>query len=180
VNFRVGSPWGRTAMLTGWGESKQTFSPRNFQNYFTSSYIGLEHRFGDRLNVRAMLEYVRAWRVIEVPGGTPANPGPSTTRSGTAQNLRPAAWVNYGFGHNFSLQASSSYSSEREFHVYDATQNGVSLSYAIPIHRKFAAEEGPLTLAYPIRITGGVQADTFFNFPGGHNQVRPYIGITIF
>lgn len=181
VNFRVGSPWGRTALLTGWGESKQTFTPRNFQNYFTSSYIGLEHRFGDHLDVRAMLEYIRAWRVIEYPGGTPLNPGPSITRNGTAQDLRPGAWVSYGFRRNWDLQVTSSYSSERSFHVYDATQNGFSLSYALPVHRRLADESGPLNVAYPIRITGGVQADTFFNFPNGHNQqVRPYIGITIF
>jgi tetratricopeptide (TPR) repeat protein len=168
VNFRVGSPWGRTAMLTGWGQSKQTFSPRNFQNYFTSTYIGLEHRFGEHLNVRAMLEDVRAWRVID-------------TRSGTAQNVRPTAWVSYGFMRNWDLQVTSSYSSTRSFHVYDAAQNGFSLSYALPVHRRFTDEGDPVTLAYPIRITGGVQADTFFNFPSGHNQqVRPYIGITIF
>ena len=34
VDFRVGSPWGRTALLTGWGQSKQTFSPVNYQNYY--------------------------------------------------------------------------------------------------------------------------------------------------
>jgi tetratricopeptide (TPR) repeat protein len=168
VNFRVGSPWGRTAMLTGWGQSKQTFTPRNFQNYFTSSYIGLEHRFGEHLNVRAMLEDVRAWRVID-------------SRSGTAQNVRPTAWVSYGFMRNWDLQVTSSYSSTRSFHVYDAAQNGFSLSYALPVHRRIDDEGGPVTLAYPIRITGGVQTETFFNFPSGHNQlVRPYIGITIF
>ena len=115
-----------------------------------------------------MLEDVRAWRVID-------------TRSGTAQNVRPTAWVSYNFMRNWDLQVTSSYSSTRSFHVYDAAQNGFSLSYALPVHRRFADEGGPVVLAYPIRITGGVQTDTFFNFPSGHNQqVRPYIGITIF
>jgi tetratricopeptide (TPR) repeat protein len=168
VNFRVGSPWGRTALVTGWGQSKETFSPRNYQNYFTSSYIGLERRFGEHLDVKAILEDIRAWRVVD-------------TNSGIAQNVRPAAWVNYGFKRNWDLQVSSAYSSTRSFHVYDATQNGFSVSYALPVRRRFTDEGAPLTLAYPIRFSAGVQDESFFNFPSGHNQqIRPYIGITIF
>ncbi len=168
IDFRVGSPWGKTALLTGWGQSKQTFSPRNYQNYFTSSYIGLERRFGDHLDVRAMLEFVRAWRVVD-------------TNSGIAQNLRPAAWINYSFKRNWNAQFSSAYSSPRSFHAYDAIQNGFSVSYAVPIRRRFNDEGGPVTLAYPIRFSAGVQGQTFFSFPSGNNnQLRPYIGITIF
>ncbi|HKF50421.1 MAG TPA: tetratricopeptide repeat protein [Terracidiphilus sp.] len=168
VDFRVGSPWGRTAMVTGWGESKQTFSPTNYQNYFTSSYIGLEHRFGERLNVRAMVEDLRAWRVFNA-------------NSGIAQNLRPAGWLGYTFKRNWDFQVSSAYSSVRSFHAYDATQNGFSISYALPVRRRMTGEGTPLTLAYPIRISGGVQSENFFNFTSGHNQqLRPYIGITIF
>jgi len=168
VDFRVGSPWGRTAMVTGWGQSKQTFSPRNYQNYFTSSYIGLEHRFGDRLRVRAIVEDLRAWRVVD-------------TKSGIAQNLRPAAWIDFSFKRNWNMQFSSAYSSVRSFHVYDVSQNSFSVSYALPVHRRFTDEGGPVTLAYPIRFSAGVQNESFFNFPSGHNQqVKPYIGITIF
>lgn len=168
VDFRVGSPWGRTAMVTGWGESKQTFSPMNFENYFTSSYIGLEHRFGERVNVRAMMEDLRAWRVF---GGN----------SGIAQNVRPAAWADYAFKRNWDLQVSSAYSSTRSYHVYDATQNGFSLSYALPVRRRVTDEGGPMTLAYPIRFSAGMQDETFFNFKGSQSQqLRPYFGITIF
>lgn len=169
VDFRVGSPWGRTALLTGWGESKQTFSPVNYQNYYTSSYIGLERRFGDHLDVRAMAEDVRSWRVVGL-------------NSGIAQNLRPAGGVDYTFKRNWDLQANSAYSSVRGFHVYDATQSGVSISYAMPFRHKVSGNEaGPLTYAYPIRFAAGVQDESFFNFPGAHSQqLRPYIGITIF
>ena len=27
VDFRVGEPWGKTALVTGWGDTDQTFSP---------------------------------------------------------------------------------------------------------------------------------------------------------
>jgi tetratricopeptide (TPR) repeat protein len=168
VDFRVGSPWGKTAMITGWGQNKQTFSPVNYQNYYTSTYIGLEHRFGEHLDIRAMLEDVRAWRVV---GGN----------SAIAQNLRPAAWIDYSFKRNWNLQFSSAYSSTRGFHAYDATQNGFSISYAVPVRRRFTDEGGPLTLAYPIRFSAGLQSEDFFSFPGNQKQqLRPYIGITIF
>jgi len=169
IDFRVGSPWGRTALLTGWGESKQTFSPVNYQNYFTSSYIGLDRRFGDHLDVRAMLEDFRSWRVVGL-------------NSGIAQDLHPAGSVDYSFKRNWDVQLSSAYSSTRSFHIYDATQNGFSVSYAMPFRRSVSnGETGPLTLAYPIRFSAGMQDETFFNFPGPHSQqLRPYFGITIF
>jgi hypothetical protein len=169
VDFRVGSPWGRTALLTGWGESKETFAPVNYQNYITSSYIGLSRRFGDHLDVRAMLEDLRSWRVVN-------------SNSGIAQNLRPAGWVDYTFKRNWDLQLSSAYSSTRGFHIYDATQNGFSISYAMPFRHKVSGNEAErLTYAYPIRFAGGVQDETFFNFGGPQSQqLRPYVGITIF
>ena len=168
LEFRVGTPWGKTALVTGWGYSDQKFSPQNYENYFTSSYIGLERRFGARINVRAMVEDLRAWRVFG-------------SSSGIAQNLRPAGMVDFTPRKNFDVQASSSYSSTRGFHVYDATQNSFSVSYARPFRRKLTDAGGPITFAYPLRFSAGVQQETFFNFTGGHNQqLRPYFGITIF
>jgi hypothetical protein len=168
VDFRVGEPWGKTALVTGWGDTDQTFSPDGYKNHYTSSYAGLERRFFDRLNVRAVAEYLRAWRIVE-------------PNSGIAQNLRPAGSVDFALTRNWDLQASTAYSSNRGFHVYDATQYGFSISYTRPFHRKFNDESGEVTLQYPIRISGGLQAETFFNFPGGHNQqLRPYVSLTLF
>lgn len=168
LDFRVGSPWGKTALVTGWGYTDTKFHPARYENYYTSSYIGLERRFGQKLNVRAMLEDLRAWRIFG-------------SNSGIAQNLRPAAMIDWTPKRNWDVQASSSYSSNRSFHAYDATQNGVSVSYALPFHRRFNDAGEPLTYAYPLRFSGGVQEETFFNFNGGHSQqLRPYIGITIF
>ena len=168
VDFRVGAPWGKTALVTGWGATHQTFSPDGYENYYTSSYAGIERQFSDRLNLRAVAEYLRAWRIV------PPN-------SGIAQDLRPAGTVDFALTRNWDLQASTAYSSTRGFHVYDATQNGFSISYAKPFHRKFNDESGEVTLQYPIRISGGLQEETFFNFPGGHTQqFRPYVSLTLF
>ena len=168
LDFRVGSPWGKTALITGWGYSDQKFNPRRYENYFTSSYVGVERRFGQHINVRAMLEDMRAWRIFNAS-------------SGIAQNLRPAGMIDWTPKRNWDVQVSSSYSSTRSFHVYDATQNGFSVSYARPFRRKLTDAGEPLTYAYPLRFSAGVQEETFFNFSGTKStQLRPYFGITIF
>jgi tetratricopeptide (TPR) repeat protein len=168
VDFRVGAPWGKTALVTGWGRNNQQFSPTNYENYYTSSYIGLERRFADRLKIRGIVEDLRAWRTVG-------------TNSGIAQNLRPSGTVDFVPSRNWDLQVSTAYSSTRGFHVYDAIQNGFSISYARPFRRKFNDETGEVSLAYPIRLSAGFQTETFFNFPGQQNQqFRPYVSITIF
>ncbi|HEY1804057.1 MAG TPA: tetratricopeptide repeat protein, partial [Terracidiphilus sp.] len=168
VDFRVGAPWGKTALITGWGTNDQKFSPANYEDYLTSSYIGVDRRFGERLDVRAMVEDLRAWRVVG-------------TNSGIAQNLRPAGTVDFTPNRSWDVQVSSAYSSTRSFHAYDSIQNGFTLSYARPFRRKFNDDSGQVVLQYPIRFSGGIQQETFFNFMGGHNQqFRPYISISLF
>ena len=167
VDFRIGSPWGKTALLTGWGASDILYKPQTYEAYFTSSYVGIERRFGQRLDIKALAEDIRAWRIVG-------------SNSAIAQNLRPSAVVNFSPRRNWNVQLQSAYSSTRGFHVYDSTQNGFSVSYALPFRRKFTGDSGDLSLAYPIRFSGGVQDDTFFNFTGGHQQIRPYIEISIF
>jgi len=168
LDFRVGAPWGKTALLTGWGATDQFFTPDNFENYYTSAYIGMEHRFSERLNARAILEDLRSWRVV-------------TAAEGIAQNLRPAGMVEYRPNRNWDLQANTAFSSPRSFHAYDAFQNGFSVTYARPFRRKFRDDSGDVVLQYPIRFSAGLQEETFFNFTGGQNtQFRPYVRISLF
>jgi tetratricopeptide (TPR) repeat protein len=168
IDFRVGEPWGKTALVTGWGANDQLFTPENFENYYTSSYVGLERRFGERLDLRAVAEDLRAWRVVG-------------KRSGIAQNLRPAGTVDFVPKRNWDIQAAMAYSDTRSFHVYDAIQSGFSVSYGLPIHRKFNDQSTDVVLQYPIRFAAGMQEETFFNFSSAHSQqLRPYVGITIF
>ena len=168
LDFRVGAPWGRTALLTGWGANDQTFQPVQIEDYYTSTYVGLERRISQRLDVKAIAEDLRAWRTVG-------------SRSGLAQDFRPAASVDFAFRRNWDFQASTAFSSTRGFHIYDATQNGFAVSYAMPVHRRFQAESGPLDIAYPIRFSAGLQDETFFNFSGSSSQqLRPYVSVSIF
>lgn len=168
VDFRVGAPWGTTALVTGWGVNDQKFSPVNYEDYYTSSYIGLERLFSSYLNVRVLVEDLRAWRVVGV-------------NTGNAQDLRTAAKIDFTPHPNWDLSVSSAYSSTRSFHVYDAIQNGFSLSYARPFRRKFKDDSKEIVLAYPIRFSAGLQEEDFFNFKGGQTQqLRPYVQISVF
>ncbi|MGB6689213.1 MAG: tetratricopeptide repeat protein [Terracidiphilus sp.] len=175
VDFRVGAPWGKTAFVTGWGSNDQLFTPERYENYYTSSYAGIERHFGSRLDVRAVAEDVRAWRVVAI------RPGTIGIKGGIAQDLRPAGTIDFTPKRNWDVQFSSAYSSTRSFHVYDATQNGFSISYARPFRRMFKDESESLDLEYPIRFSAGFQEESFFNFAGAHNQqFRPYVQINIF
>jgi glycosyltransferase involved in cell wall biosynthesis/Tfp pilus assembly protein PilF len=160
VDFRVGSPWGKTALVTGWGRNDEKFNPIAYEDYYTSSYIGLERKFKERLTVAAMVDDLRAWRVVG-------------SNSGIAQNLRPAGNVSFIPKKNWVVQFNSAYSSNRGFHIYDAIQNGFSVSYSKPIRHKYDDKSGDVELQYPIQFSAGLQQESFFNFTGGQtDQLR--------
>jgi tetratricopeptide (TPR) repeat protein len=168
VDFKVGVPWGNTKLLTGWGSNDQKFSFLSYESYFTDSYVGLERRFDDKLDVKALAEDIRAWRLV-------------SGRSGIAQSLRPAATVDFTPNHRWEFQLTSAYSSARSFHVYDQIQNAFSVTYAKPFHHKFNDDSGEVVLEYPIRFSAGFQEQSFFNFPGTKSeQFRPYVRISLF
>jgi tetratricopeptide (TPR) repeat protein len=168
VDFRVGAPWGKTALITGWGADDLLFKSAYIEYYFTSSYVGIDHKFSQRLDVKALAEDVRAWRIYQ-------------NRWGISQNLRPAGSIDFVPKRNWDLQVSSAYSSVRGFHLYDATENSVSISYSRSLRRMFNDSSTPVALQYPIRFSAGIQQESFMNFPGAQNQTfRPYAEITIF
>jgi tetratricopeptide (TPR) repeat protein len=168
LNFRVGRPWGKTALLTGWGARDDRFTPVISEDYYTSAYLGIERRVSERINFTVVTEYLRAWRVQ----------GPNFA---IAQALRPAGSVHYAPTRNWSVQASVAYSRNMGFHFYDAVQSGFAISYAMPFHRTFKEAGRDVELKYPIRFSAGMQQETFFNFTGGQNQqFRPYLRVTLF
>jgi tetratricopeptide (TPR) repeat protein len=168
LDFRVGRPWGKTALVTGWGARDEQFFPVIREFYYTSAYLGIERRFSQRLSFRVLAEDLRAWRV-------------EGNKFAIAQALRPAGSVQFSPTRNWSVQASAAYSRNMGFHVYDALQGSFAISYAMPIHREFKDKSGQVELQYPIRFSAGIQQQTFFNFTGGQNQqFRPYVRIDLF
>lgn len=174
INFRVGEPWGKTALVTGWIANDQTFKSQELGNseyYYTSSYIGLAHRFSAHLNAEALVADTRAFRVVPF----------SPIHSAVSQGLIPAATIDFSPTPHWDIQASTSYESTRGFHVYDMTQSGFSLSYTRPLDRTFNDKTGKVRLKYPIRVSAGLREENFLNFTHGQNQqFRPYVSITLF
>lgn len=168
LNFRVGRPWGKTALVTGWGATDQQFSPVISENYYTSAYLGVERRVSPRLQITVVAEHLRAWRIF---GGA----------SAIAQALRPAGSVQYAPSRNWSVRGSAAYSRNMGAHLYDAVQTGFAISYAMPVRRAFKEDGREVELRYPIRFSAGMQQQTFFNFAGGTNeQFRPYFSVSLF
>ena len=98
-----------------------------------------------------------------------------------AQAVRAAGTVRFAATRNWILQAGGAYSDTLGFHDYNAVQTNFSATYAVPFHRGFQEETGKVSLQYPIRFTGGIQQESFFNFPGPHSQqFRPYFNISLF
>jgi tetratricopeptide (TPR) repeat protein len=168
LNFRVGRPWGKTALVTGWGARDDRFSPVISEDYYTSAYLGLERRISGRVNFTVVAEDLRAWRV-------------QNYSYAIAQALRPAGSVQFAPTRNWSVQMSAAYSRNMGSHVYDAVQSGFAISYAMPVHRAFKDAGREVELQYPIRFSAGMQQEDFVNFTGGQNQqFRPYLRITLF
>ena len=168
LNFHVGRPWGQNALIAGWGANDQQFTPVGIEDYFTSSYVGFTRRFSNRWDAQAVVEDVRAWRIV-------------TPRSGIAQAVRYAGTIDFTPTPSWDLQASLSYENTRTYHAYDATQNGFSVSYTKALHHTLNNATGEVEAQYPLHFSAGFAQETFFNFtPGKNQQFRPYVSVTIF
>jgi tetratricopeptide (TPR) repeat protein len=169
IEFRVGRPWGKTGFITGWGARDEQFSPIVRENYYTSTYAGIEQILSERFRFRAIGEYLRAWRV-------------DGNNFAIAQAFRPAGNMEFDLTRNWAITASGAYSRNMGIHAYDAFETGFSVSYALPIHRTLEDNGRSLEVRYPIRFSAGMQQEAFFNFPGtnSNHQFRPYVQISIF
>ncbi len=174
INFRVGAPWSKTALLTGWGLTDQQFPSRQFgfrQNRFTSSYVGLSRSFGKKFEAEAILEDLRAWRIAPF----------SPIHSAIAQALHPAGTIHYAPTQNWGVTANFGLENTRGFHIYDLLETGASVSYTRPFSRSFQSDTGELRSRSPIRLSLGFQQESFLNFARGTNQqFRPFVSLTLF
>ena len=172
--FRVGRPWGRNALITGWRLTNQQFfsSPLgNRQNFYTSSYIGFDSRLSQRFSVEALIEDLRAWRSLPF----------SPIYTAVSQGLRPGVAVRYAARDHWQMQASSSFESVRGFHTYDMFQNSFTVSYMRVLNRSFNEGTGETHLKYPIRFSAGIQEQNFPNFNSGSNiKLVPVFNLSIF
>jgi len=151
--FKVGRPWGKTSLITGYGVRDVLFRPLIREYYTTDAYLGLQRRFGTRLQFAVLADYIRAW---EVQGYDYA----------TAQAIRPAARFEYNKSARWSVTGTFALSRGQGFHTYDNTQSGFLVSYVKPLRGALRDGDQQVPVAYPLRFSFGFQQQMFYNFSG--------------
>ncbi len=162
IDFRVGRPWGKTALVTGYNGRNLLFSPDVSQDttqiteyYQTVSYAGLQRQFGTHTSVMAAAEFLRAWRITDLTYSI-------------AQTLRPRFTVDERIGKHWAISASGAWSSGRSFHDYDNITSNFVATYTrergLPWGKGAHSESDSLN--YPLRFSFGFGQQSFYNFPG--------------
>jgi tetratricopeptide (TPR) repeat protein len=168
LEFTVGRPWGRTSLLAGYSARDLQFNPI-IQEYFnTTSYVGLQHKFGDRLTAAVLAEDLRSWRVQGL-------------QYATAQAFLPGVRLEFRANSRWNVQGSFLLSRGSGYHEYDNAQSEFLVSYTRPVHGSLKDETGTVPVAYPMRLSFGVQQQTFYNFDGSsRTNLFPVVHFTLF
>jgi hypothetical protein len=139
--FKVGRPWGRTELLAGYDVRDVLFRPLIREYYTTDAYVGLQHRFGTRLQLSVLADYDRAWKVQD-------------NNWAIAQAIRPVAKFEYHKSPQWSFEGSFALSRGEGFHADNTSGFLVSYVKPLAVHRD-GNEEVPV--AYPLRLSFGIQ-----------------------
>jgi hypothetical protein len=168
IEFTVGRPWGNTSLITGYSVRDLLFRPQIEEYFNTSSYIGLQHKFGNRLTVAVLADHLRSWRV-------------QNTQYAIAEALLPGGRFEFRANPRWSLQGSFVLSRGAGYHAYDNAQSEFLVSYVRPIHGKVKDGIGEVPVSYPMRFSIGVQQQTFYDFPGSsRTTLLPVVHFTLF
>jgi tetratricopeptide (TPR) repeat protein len=168
LTFRIGRPWGKTALITGYGVRDVLFRPLIREYFTTDMYAGVQRKFGKSLQLTVLASYLRSWRVED-------------TNFAIAQALRPVAQVEYRINPQWSVQGSFAMSRGQGFHDYDNLQSGFLISYLKPVRRSIYDEKEQVTVAYPLRFAFGLQQQQFYNFNGPNRSAfLPVIRFSFF
>jgi Tfp pilus assembly protein PilF len=168
LEFIVGRPWGNTSLLAGYSARDLLFRP-NVVEYFTSaSYVGLQHKFSDRITAAVLAESLRSWEVYE-------------SKYAIAQALLPGARFDIRATSHWGVQGSFVLSRGQGYHPYDNAQSELTLSYIKPIRRMLRDGTGEVSVSYPLQFSVGVEQQTFYNFAGStRTTLLPVVHLSLF
>lgn len=169
VEFTVGRPWGKNALVTGYSARDLQFNPFPREYYTTSTYGGLQRKFGQKLTIRAMAEYLRSWRV-------------EGRDWAIAQAIRPFGQFTYQPNSRWSFEGTLAFSRGEGFHLYDNVQSEFLISYVKPVRHMLNDVDGSVPVRYPFKFSFGVEQQNFYNFTGGKGTttVLPVVRVTLF
>jgi hypothetical protein len=144
------------------------FRPLIEEYFSTSSYVGLQHKFGRRLTAAVLAEELRSWRVLN-------------TQYAIAQALLPGGRFDFRANSRWSVQGSFILSRGAGYHAYDNAQSEFLVSYVRPIHGSVKDGVGEVPVSFPMRFSFGIQQQTFYDFPGSsRTTVLPIVHFTLF
>ena len=168
IDFRVGRPWGKTALITGYQARDVLYGPSVHEYYETDSYAGLEHKFGSKITASAIAEYLRAWRV-------------EGRDWAIAQTLRPSFTFEARPSERWTISASGSWSQGKGSHDYDNFTNGILVSYTKRLQGNWNDGPESARVSYPLRFSIGLEQQTFYSFPGqSKTSFVPVVKVTLF
>ncbi len=168
VEFTVGRPWGRTSLLTGYFVRDLLFNPVVQEYFNTSSYAGIQHKFGNRLTVALLAEDLRSWRV-------------QGTQYATAQAFLPGTRFEFRANPRWNVQGSFLLSRGEGYHQYDNAQSEFLASYTRPLRGTSKDGTGGMPATYPFRLSFGFQQQTFYSFAGSsRTTLLPIVHFTLF
>jgi tetratricopeptide (TPR) repeat protein len=169
IEFQVGRPWGRTSLLTGYQGRDVLFRPLVREYYTTDSYVGIQHKFKSSWNAAVLAEYLRSWRVQDASFAI-------------AQALRPGFRLDYRpLASHWAVHADGTWSKGEGFSAYNNVSNEVVVSYTRGLQRPLNDDLGEVSVNYPLRISFGLQQQTFYDFNGqNRNTFLPVIHLNLF
>jgi hypothetical protein len=169
IEFQVGRPWAKTAMITGYEGRDILFRPLVREYYTTDMYFGIQRKFGASWTAAVLGEYLRSWRVQDASFAT-------------AQALRPGFRLDYRpLASRWAVHAAGTWSKGEGFATYNNISNEVMASYTKGLQRPVNDGAGEVSVTYPFRISFGIQQQTFYNFDGkNRNTFLPIIRFSLF
>ena len=168
LEFNVGRPWGHTSLIAGYSARDLLFRPAIREYFTTSTYAGLQRKFGNRFTAALVADYLRSWRVQD-------------NRYAIAQAILPGARFEYRANPRWTVQGSFTLSRGEGFHAYDNAESEFLISYVRPVRRSFEAGSERTSVFYPFQFSFGLQQQTFYNFAGGNQTaILPVVHFTLF
>jgi hypothetical protein len=82
----------------------------------------------------------------------------------------------------WSIDGAFDFTRGEGLHLYDNFQSGLLVTYMRPIRRTMDDGAGGILVDYPLRISAGLQQQSFFSFtgPGNTSSYRPVVRISLF
>jgi tetratricopeptide (TPR) repeat protein len=169
VDFIVGRPWSKTSLLTGYKARDLLFRPLIREYYTTSTYVGVQRRFGSSWKAAVFAEYLRSWRVQD-------------SLFAIAQAMRPAFELDYQpLASHWAVHAAGVWSRGEGFHDYDNISNEVTVSYMKSTRHSVMDGLGTVPVNYPMHFSFGIQQQSFYDFQGkNRNSILPVIHLNFF